>query len=115
MYLRQNLSDEYVVENGYEKWLPVKVNPKKEFKRTMSEYEDNDPYEFVEDIPYILMNNEDDEDNDDLGTLVENENLHDNAAKKGENDTKYSEVNMKEGLYEENKSAMQTSNYDSNV
>ena len=115
MYLRQNLPNDYIVENGYDKWLPVKVNPKRERKGAKRKEKDHDPYKFVDDIHFIFMNDNVDDDvpDNDPEIMVQKQNLHDDPSQGGEHKyeekeglcqeghTKNPDVNVKERLHEE--------------
>ena len=54
MYLRKNLTQEYINENGYDDILPKKVNDKTEERENREKDKDEDPYKYIEDIEELF-------------------------------------------------------------
>merc|ERR1712081_88955 len=58
MYLRKNLTIEYINENGYDDILPKKVNDKTEERENREKEKDEDPYKYIEDIEELFDNDQ---------------------------------------------------------
>ena len=100
IYLRENLSNEYIKDNGYDELLPIRKRKRK--KRQASVHENDkssDEYEFVDCLEDLFVEEYDDiEDEVDvnLDEEVTNENLHvisklHDAPKKSQNEEVTSE------------------------